>query len=432
MSINLNIFSEDEYPAFSQPDAFNPNPAGEPAGMNSPAPMNPNAGDPNPSITNMPGQDDMVDDISDDPDFPDMPEDEEQAEEIDFEVWKKNYFKATIKGDTEELLDLLQMVRSLEGLDDYQNKFVEDNFNIQLIRRLSNVDKASKELRRNLQSSLDKNAPTVSVVNNLVAILETAPMLNEILIKLEGYKSLKGDLHRKFIAALLGAVQVGSGYEMEDIIYNEREYSISISTRLNARWGNVVLGPWSLKEDDPYQYLKDAELERLRSGSPEEKQVLRRRIVIESISSQFSDRGFVIQVVSDDGTTHSLGWDLGASIKNAYNNGKLVVRTRKSDNSEAMITDDGKIVPMIDLSIDYMHNTGQVDANGDPIKERKEFLERRNGMLFLVADVNTIKEAGTAFSGAVFNEQPYNGNPSDIPELRKCVYSAYDLLNRQC
>ena len=97
-----------------------------------------------------------------------------------------------------------------------------------------------------------------------------------------------------------------------------------------------------------------------------------------------------------------------------------------------MITDDGQIVPMVDMKIFFTKETGGKDSYGEPEVEEIEFMERRNGMLFLTATLPTIKEASSAMQGTEFKEIPYPGNPSDLKVLKRCVYSAHDLLMRQC
>ena len=67
-------------------------------------------------------------------------------------------------------------------------------------------------------------------------------MISNIFIKIKGLLGAKGDMHRKYIASLLGAVQVGSGANSEDIVYNEKDYSIRISTRFNDKFGRVEIG----------------------------------------------------------------------------------------------------------------------------------------------------------------------------------------------
>ena len=368
-------------------------------------------------------------DVSEDPQAPDMPEDKESP---DFEVWKSNFFKESAKGDASKLMDMISPMRAKETLEPYQRKFVDDNWNIQLLRMNSNVASASKQIRKSIREQLDKNNPSTSVVNHMFNTLESVPSLNETFIKMMGYSGNKGELHRKFIAALTGSVLVSSSPDKENIIFNEKEYSIKMATRLNSDWGEVALGSWSLREDDPERYLSAPELKRLSEGSPQERDILRRRIVIESIAKQFEEQSFIIDVVNDEGTIYHLGWDMSNALRGAYTEGKVVVKAVKSENSEAMISDDGQIVPMVDLRIYFVKETGGQDEFGNPEVDEIEFMERRNGMLFLTAGLVTMKEASESMQGTELKEVPYAGNPSDLKALKRCVYSTHDLLMRQC
>jgi hypothetical protein len=370
------------------------------------------------------------DDISQDPESPEMPEEEDSI--TDFEIWKANYFKESIKGDANKLMDLISPMRAKDEMAPYQRKFIEDNWNIQLLRMNSNVADASKQIRKSIREQLDKNNPATSVVNHVVNTLESTPGLKDTFIRMMGYSGNKGELHRKFMAALTGSVQVSSSPDKENIIFNEKEYSIKMATRLNSEWGEVAIGSWSLREDDPERYLSEPELKRLSEGSPQERDVLRRRVVIESIAKHFEEQAFIINVVNEEGTIYYLGWDMANALRGAYTEGKVVVKTVKSENSEAMISDDGQIVPMIDLRIYFVkEGTGQ-DEEGNPEMEEIEFMQKRNGMLFLTAGLSTIKEAAESMQGTEFKEITYAGNPSDLKVLKKCVYSVHDLLMRQC
>lgn len=373
------------------------------------------------------GQD--KEDVTEDPMAPDMPE---EKEEVDFEVWKSNFFKESISGDANKLMELISPMREKETLAPYQRKFVEDNLNVQLLRNNSNVGDASKQIRKSIREQLDRNNPATSVVNHIFNTLESIPQLNETFIRMMGYSGNKGELHRKFLAAITGSVQVSSSPDKENIIFNEKEYSIKMSTRLNSEWGEVALGSWCLREDDPERYLSEPELKRLTDGSPQERDVLRRRIVVESIAKQFEEQAFIINVVNEEGTIYHLGWDMSNALRGAYTEGKIVVKTMKSENSEAMISDDGQIVPMVDLKIYFVKETEGQDEQGSPGKEEIEFMEKRNGMLFLTAGLMTIKEAAESMQGTEFKEVPYPGNPSDLKVLKRCVYSAHDMLMRQC
>jgi hypothetical protein len=376
------------------------------------------------------GQAPPADDVSEDPETPDMPE--EGDGDQDFEVWKSNYFKESIKGDAAALLEMISPMREKEGLEPYQRKFVDDNWNVQLIRQNANAAEASKQIRKAIRDQLDRNNPATSVVNHMFNALQGIPTLNETFIRMMGYTGNKGELHRKFVAAITSSVQVSSSPDKESVIFNEKEYSIKIATRLNSDWGEVALGSWSLREDDPERYLSEPEMKRLSDGSPQERDVLRRRVVVESISKHFDEQAFLITVVSDDGTIYHLGWDMSNALRGAYAEGKVVVKTVKSENSEAMISDSGEILPMVDMKIYFVKDTDEQDENGNPKPEEIEFMERRNGMLFLTASLLTVREASSAMQGTDFKEVPYQGNPSDLKALKRCVYSAHDMLMRQC
>lgn len=368
-------------------------------------------------------------DVNQDPPVPDMPDEKPKVD--DFESWKKQFERECVKGDTQKLIDLLSMVRDKEGLHPSQTKYIEDNWNIQLLKMNANIEKASKDIRRNIKEQLDRNNPGTTIVSHLTAVLQTVPTLNNIFIKLRNCGPSKGDWHRKFIAALTGSIQVGNYMNKADIVFNERDYSISMSTRCNSEWGEVMLGEWSMKEDSP-DCLSDAEKKRLENGSPEEKDVLKRRIILESIAAQYETRSFIINVIDEDGMVYTLGWDISNSLRGAYTEGKIVVKTKTSDTSEAIITEDGNIVPVLGLDIYYTKETGEQNDNGMPEVEEIPFIEKRNGTLFLVADLKTIKDAANSLQGIILKETPYNGNPSDLKVISRCIYSTHDILLRQC
>jgi len=405
-------------------------PPGDPNAANPPAPnMAPPGAAPQQNSPDAEKKAAEMPDVSKDPQSPDMPE---KASDQDFETWKNEFFKESVKGDVGKLIEMVQQIRDAE-LEAYPRKFVEDNLQICFLRQNANIEKAGKAIRNNIKQNLDQNNPSVSLVNHLLSALQVTPELNNVFIKLKGLLGMKGDLHRKYMASLLGAVQVGTGGNNEDIIYNERDYSIRISTRFNDKWGRVDIGKWSLKEDDPERYLTEPEQKRMEEGSPEEKDVLRRRVVMESIAEGFKKRSFMIHVVGQDGTVATLGWDLSGSLKSAYTSGKLVVKTIQSDNSEAMIDDDGEIIPYMDIKIKYVKDAdGGVDEDGKPAKEDHDFMERIDGMLFLTAQYKILKEAASSFSGIVLKETPYTGNPSDLKTIMRCVPSAPELLMRNC
>lgn len=403
------------------------------ADPNAPGGMNPAAskgGDPN--IANMPPEemDSHPDenDPSSDPQTPDMPE---EKEHLDYEQWKKQFLLASIKSDVQEMKELLNDVKDRD-LDSYQRKFADDNMQIVGLREFTNIEKASKEIKKLIKENLDHNNPGTSLAEYITQVLDTIPLLNPIFIKLAGMHGQKADLHRKYIASLTGSVQVGSGSNTEDLIYNDKDYSIRISTRMNSRFGDVYIGSWNLRADDPERYLKPPELQRLHEGSPEEKDALKKRVIIESISETWKTRAFIINVVDTDGTIYTIGWDIATALKSAFTEGKLLVKTKSNDGSEAMIDKDGAIISFDDMKIVYVKDTGEIDEEGNTFKRESEFINKKNGQLYLTANLGTVKGAASSFPGMKVKETSYQGNPSDLKVLQRCVPSASEILMRTC
>jgi len=362
------------------------------------------------------------------PASPDMPE---ESADFDYDTWESDYFKETIKGDTNKLINMIHKIRDYE-LDPHRRKFVEDNLQICFLRQQANIEKVSNEIRKAIKEELDQNNPSVSLANHIANSLQSSPDVANVFIKLIGLHGLKGDLHRKFIGSLLLAVQVGSGGLNEDLIFNQKDYSIKISTRMNSKFGSIDLGRWFMTADEPEKYLSDSELERLETGAPEEKDVLRKRVIIDSISTFFKKRSFLVNVVGEDGTIFMLGLDLSTALKSAYNKGKLVVNFYENENSEAIIDKDNNIIPVSDVKILYQKDTGELDESGKPIKQNVEFMARRDGVLFLIASEEIVKEAAYSFVGINIKSLPFNGNPSDLKVLQRCIPSAPEMLLRNC
>jgi hypothetical protein len=406
-------------PGAGQAPASMPGTPGDPMAQN-PPPM-PQQGGPAPT--------DQPEDISNDPQHPDMPE---ESQSKDFEQWKIDYMKESIKGDPNVLEQKILEIRD-KKLDQPQRKFVEDNLQICFLRRHpdSSIFKASQKIRKYIKQKLDKSNPGTALVNYIYQVIGEDPLLNQLYIKLVNQGGGKQDLHRKLIASLLGAVQVGSGAEKADLIYNESDYSIPVSTRFNMKWGDVDLGDWFLQADD-LKKLKEPELERLKSGSPEERDVLRRRVIMESIAEKYRQRAFVINSVNEDGTVQHVGLDLGNLLGGAYLDGKLKIRTSNTDVQQMFIDEDGSTINIPNIDIYYVKTSSEANAVGQTEKEEVEFISNRNGRLFLRASIDVLKECATNLQGIVYQETPWQGNPSDLFKIMRCIPSISEILLRDC
>jgi hypothetical protein len=364
-----------------------------------------------------------------DPITPDMPDD--QPKNMNFENWKGKFFKESVKGDVNELIENINKIRNTD-LETYPRKFIEDNLQILFLRQNANIAKASDAIRKGIRDKIDHNNPCLTLVNNVLAGLQPMPELSNIFIKCLGLYSNKADAHRKFIAALLGAVQVGSGGQNEDIILNQKEYSIRISTRMQSKFGIIDIGKWSMNLQDPEKFLSEAEMDRLENGSPTEKDILRKRIMLESIADTFMRRSFFMNVVEKNGTVYFIGADFANALRDGYAEGRLKIKHLVSDYSTAIYDTEGNLVTIPEVSIYYNQNTGKINDQGEPVYKEYEFVTCRDGMLFLTADLDIIKEAATAFQGMTVKEIPFVGNPSEIQSLMRCNPSITELILRNC
>lgn len=356
---------------------------------------------------------------------------QEPKQENDFEKWRNGFFDLIINSRNEEILNSIKSIRDREGLEVQQRKFIEDNYQIYSFRRDSNILQASEKIRSLIKNDLDQTNPAMTLMQHIITGLNEQPLIYQNLIKLAGTFGWKSDLHRKWLASLLGAIQVGGGGSQKDLVYSSKDYNINISTRFTTQFGEINLGKFNLIKDDSEKYLSNDEQKNLMEGSPEEKQVIRRKLILKSIGEAYRKRAFLINVVTSDGTVHALGWDLGNSLLDGYQSGQIVVRGLENENKEIMIADDGSIVPLIDYTIMYNKDSGEIDENGKPIKVEVPFITRKESILYLVCDLEIIKVASSSLSGIFYTAIPYGGNPAEILQIQRSVPGLFEILLKQ-
>jgi hypothetical protein len=144
------------------------------------------------------------------------------------------------------------------------------------------------------------------------------------------------------------------------------------------------------------------------------------------------ERAFLINVVGMDGTVAHMGWDLGNSLRSAYLDGKLVVRTEDNDNKESFIDEEGSIISVPNMAIYYVKEGDQIGPKGKAEIEEIEFISYRDGMLYLSAQLDLVKEAAQTLQGILYRETLWQGNPTDIKKILRCVPSSPEMLLRQC
>jgi hypothetical protein len=109
-----------------------------------------------------------------------------------------------------------------------------------------------------------------------------------------------------------------------------------------------------------------------------------------------------------------------------------VVRTGNNDNKETIIDEEGSIISVPHTSIYYVKESGDIDEKGKMGTEELQFMDYRDGSLYLTATLDLVKEAAVSLQGMSYKETMWQGNPDDLLRIQRCVPAATEVLLRQC
>ncbi len=269
--------------------------------------------------------------------------------------------------------------------------------------------------------------------------LERFEAVKEALIKLPAFYAMKADLFRKIICSLTNGVQIGSGGQLEDIFIPVAENGIGIklSTRCYTDFGNIEIGKWMVQFNDPEKYLAEEELEKLNNtGSPEEKEVLRKRVVVESIAHKFKDKIYIVLIVNPNvGTRREIAFNFSELIRDGWKNGYISVEFKASVNKgDAGIQIDGELVDLQDIVLDFVReNPDELDEEGLPVKEHIEFINHKHGKLYIsITNEDFSDFASNAQSGLFTNEKNFDQGPDQLLTIQRCIPDIKEILLKKC
>ena len=64
--------------------------------------------------------------------------------------------------------------------------------------------------------------------------------------------------------------------------------------------------------------------------------------------------------------------------------------------------------------------------------EEVQFIDYRDGTLYMTATLDLVKEAAVSLQGMMYKETLWQGNPTDLLRVQRCVPSAPEIMLRQC
>jgi hypothetical protein len=269
--------------------------------------------------------------------------------------------------------------------------------------------------------------------------IEQYPSVVNTFLKMPNFYSMKADLFRKTIAAITNAVQIGTGGTIEDLFIPIAKDGIGIKlcTRIYTGFGNIQIGKWTLEFNDPEKYLSEPELLKLNdSGSPEEKEVLRKRVIIESISESYKDRIFIVFVVNPQtGERHEVGFNFSELVKTGWKEGVISIDFKANvGKGEAGIEIDGNLIDLQEIQISFIsENADQLDDQGLPVKDRIELMKVQNGLLYLTIDEEHWKDfTDKVQEGIFYMSKAFDAGDEELKKTQRCIPDIKEILLRQC
>jgi hypothetical protein len=263
--------------------------------------------------------------------------------------------------------------------------------------------------------------------------------INNVFLKLPSFYSMKSDLFRKIICSLTNGIQVGSGGTLEDIFIpiSEGGDGIKVCTRIYTDFGNIQIGKWSIKYNDPEKYLSESELEKLNySGSPEEKEVLRKRVIIESIAENFKDKVYIVFITNPNtGEIHQIGFNFSNLVRDGWKNGYISVSFKANvGKGEAGVKIDGELIDLQNIEIEFIkENPDKIDKEGRPIKDYIELMNLTNGYLYL----SIIREEfdnliNVSQNGIFYKNKQFDQGREELLKIQRCIPDIKEILLKKC
>ncbi len=426
-----------------------------------------------------PGQEKMPGINSPEQDF-EYKDTEDLESSIDFETEKIDYMNLAINQKHDEMMDKLLEMRDINNLSPGQYKFIEDNISILSLSRDVDFADAQKKIYKKIKSKFEeliqsseqeqeqdvnqfsnynpgwnlkriklneekiseeisKNISGIEIYSILSEEIERYPSIVNTMLKFPSFYAMKSDLYRKTIAALINGIQIGSGGTLEDIFIPilKEGIGIKICTRCYTEFSNIQIGKWILQFNDPENYLSDSELEKLHTtGSPEEKEVLRKRVVIESISETFKDKIYMI-LISDpkDGSRHEIGFNFSDLIIDGWKNGYISVDFKANvGKGEAGVKVDGEMIDLQDISIAYVkEDPSNLDEEGLPSKKNIELIKLINGYLYVVILEDDFSSfVNVSQSGIFYSKKYFDTGPEELKKIQRCIPDIKEIILKQC
>ena len=377
----------------------------------------------------------------------------------EFTVQQLEYLNLLFRNKSEQYAAHLAKMRELDPslLTPSRRRFIDDNLSVASMLLEASVADFSRKFKTKIKAA----GSFSEAWDDVGSILESNRDLGEAFFKLGRLGAARADAARKLIAALASGAQIGSGGDGPDIIIptEKNGKGVWLGIKAGVNWSNIEIARWQLSADDPGRYLDEVEAQRLENGSPEERAVIRKRLVVESVSAALSDYEVLIIVANPDGTWEELCFTPSTFIKDAFQQGTVTVIEIQDDGSGSSFTSDGKIASCVRFGfvfvetqpapfsspVEYLAteqaepeppSTDEPEPTPEAAPEEPQpigtFIEQRGDRLVLSLPPGGA--ARLAEAASMFYASRTWTAPDDVSKLRAyyCVPDARDVLFKRC
>jgi hypothetical protein len=313
---------------------------------------------------------------------------------------------------------LLAMRDGAEG--SAHRTFVEMNLSaISLLEETVVVD-AQKKIRRGKNADSSPHDVFESMEEELSGVKE----LSEAVQRISALGASRGSAWRQLVAALCGGAIVPgpTGGEVHVPVGGKKQKAVVVMRpQAYLGWGAVDLGGVTMTSESPDEYLGGEERVKLSNGSPEERRVLRGRMVIEAIADQLGGGTFTILVVSQAGSWTTAYFD-GDLFREAYESGTItVIEPHPKVGGSLCFDGDGNVVVASTWGLAVVdRDSGITDpATGVMRYDAEQVAENKGDRLVYISDGDKL-----GIVGASVYDHPWVGDAESLGSLRGSVPTA--------
>lgn len=244
--------------------------------------------------------------------------------------------------------------RHIKKMTPSQRNFIEIN--------RSTASLLEETIFLNIQKSIVKSIREDTLWETMYDFFDSIPEMNAAIQRLPMLGPDKNNLYRQIGAALTRGVVV-PGVQGGEVLFFDKEKEIKRSIfQAYSDWGYMKLGKINIKRDSLKEYLTGDEIQKIEKGSPEEKRVLRNRLVIEAIASQLGGITYSILVIDpDSGNWDALTFD-SEWFRSAYEAGQItVIESFEDPDGNLYIDDDYDLVSVNNWGIALLSNEDRAE-----------------------------------------------------------------------